>query len=269
MCTVTAIPRSRLTSASWSADPLMLRLVSNRDERRSRPEACPPVLHSIEGRRVVSPLDPESGGTWIAVNDCGLVFALLNSNPATPGSRLPAHEGHPAASSGISRGGVIPRLAGAASMSEALARLLDAGAERYRPFRLLMLDASQLVECWVDDGRLRHRRAYLQGPVMRTSSSLGDAVVEGPRRTLFRRFFRGSAHAAAAQDAFHEHQWPGREDVSVHMARVDARTVSRTVVEVSANFATMMYRAAQPELRARVVLPLAGAASLAGARRCS
>jgi hypothetical protein len=258
MCTVTVVPRSRLSSAAWAVDPLLLRLVSNRDEQRARADALPPVLQAIEGRRVVAPLDPESGGTWIAVNDGGLVFALLNANSAA----------RPTAD-GLSRGGLIPQLAGAGSMSEALARVLDARAERYRPFRLLMLDASQLVECWVEDGRLRYRRAYLHGPVMRTSSSLGDAVVEGPRRTLFRRFFRGSAQAAAAQDAFHDHQWPGREDVSVRMQRADARTVSRTVVEVSAGYATMIYHAAQPELRARVVLPLAGSTSLAGARRCS
>lgn len=257
MCTVTAVPRSRLSSPAWTADPLLLRLVCNRDELRTRAEALPPVVQTIGGRRVLMPLDPESGGTWIAVNEQGLVFALLNANPMGQ-----------TAAEGLSRGGVIPRLVGAGSMSEALACLLDTDAERYRPFRLLMLDASQLVECWVEAGRVRYRRAYLQGAVMRTSSSLGDARVEGPRRTLFRRFFRGASHAAAAQDAFHDHQWPGREDVSVRMQRADALTVSRAVVEVSAGFATMIYRAAQKDVHARVVLPLAAPTSLTRAR-CS
>jgi hypothetical protein len=155
---------------------------------------------------------------------------------------------------------LIPRIAPAHSLSEALSRLLDAGAERYRPFRLLLLDASQLVECWIEGGRLRHRRAYLQGPFMRTSSSLGDAMVDAPRRTLFRRFFRDAAHAAVAQDAFHDHQWTGREHVSIRMQRADALTVSRTTLELSRGFATMMYRATRSDLQARVVLPLATAA---------
>jgi hypothetical protein len=257
MCTVTAVPRSRLSSPAWTADPLLLRLVCNRDELRTRAEALPPVVQMVEGRRVVMPLDPESGGTWLAVNENGLVFALLNANL---GGRTLAE--------GLSRGGVIPRLAGAGSMSEALARLLATGAERYRPFRLLVLDASQLVECWVEGGRLRYRRAYLQGAVMRTSSSLGDAIVQGPRRMLFRRFVRGTSHAAAAQDAFHDHQWAGREDVSVRMQRADALTVSRAVVEVSGSFATMIYRSAQKDVHARVVLPLAAPTFLARAR-CS
>jgi hypothetical protein len=257
MCTVTAIPRAGLAAPGWSSDPLLLRLVCSRDERITRPGALAPVLHTIEGRRVVMPTDPESGGTWIAVNECGLTFCLLNAGAADQ-----------ACCEGLSRGGVIPRLAGAGSMSEALARMLDAGAERYRPFRLLMLDAAQLVECWVEEGRLRHRRAYLHGPVMRTSSSLGDAAVEGPRRTLFRRFFRNAAQPAAAQDAFHDHQWPGREHVSVRMARTDARTVSRTTVEVSAGFVTMIYSADAPRVHARVVLPIAAPAALARTR-CS
>jgi hypothetical protein len=256
MCTVTAVPKSRLSSPAWAADPLLLRLVCNRDERRTRPDALPPIVQAIEGRRVMMPLDPESGGTWIAANENGLVFALLNANPV--GGTV---------ADGLSRGGLIPRLAAARSITEALARLLDATAERYRPFRLLMLDASQLVECWIEDRRLRHRRAYLQGAVMRTSSSLGDAVVEGPRRTLFRRFFRGASHAAAAQDAFHDHQWPGREDVSVRMRRADAHTVSQTTLEVSPGFATMIYRATGRELLSRVVLPLA--APTLGRARCS
>lgn len=243
---MTAVPRLRLSSPQWAADPLLLRVVCNRDERRTRPEGLPPLVHTIEGRRVLMPLDPESGGTWIAVNDTGLVFLLLNVTPTALSGR-----------DGLSRGGLIPRVAPAANTSEALSRLADADVERYRPFRLLVLDASQLVECWLEDGRLRSRRAYVQDAVMRTSSSLGDARVEPPRRMLFRRFFRGIARAAAAQDAFHDHQWTGREDVSVRMQRTDALTVSRTTLEVSRTFATMMYRATRSDLQARVVLPLA------------
>jgi hypothetical protein len=85
--------------------------------------------------------------------------------------------------------------------------------------------------------------------------------VDAPRRTLFRRFFRGIAHAPTAQDAFHDHQWTGREDVSVRMQRTDALTVSRTTIEVSRTFATMTYRPTRGDLQARVVLPLAAPAA--------
>ena len=73
----------------------------------------------------------------------------------------------------------------------------------------------------------------------------------------------------AAQDAFHEHQWPGREPVSVRMCRADACTVSHSVVELTASFVTMTYRATGCRERARVIMALAGAPALAGARQCS
>jgi hypothetical protein len=257
MCTVTILPRGHLASAVRGSDPLRLRVACNRDERLSRAMALVPSVHEIGERRVVMPVDPDSGGTWIAASDAGLVFALLNANAgATPPD-------------GLSRGDVIPRLLPATTVSEALALALDARLERHRPFRLLVMDPYQLVECWPDGGRLRHRRAYLHGAVMRTSSSLGDAVVDGPRRTLFRRFFTNPGRAVAAQDAFHDHSWPGREAVSVRMRRDDARTVSQSVVELSSAFATMSYRAVGRRERARVIVPLAGAATLAAARRCS
>ena len=49
MCTVTAVPRSQLASPAWATDPLLLRLVCNRDESRSRAEALSPVLQTIDG----------------------------------------------------------------------------------------------------------------------------------------------------------------------------------------------------------------------------
>jgi hypothetical protein len=258
MCTVTVLPRAQLRTPFPAAHPLLLRVACNRDERLTRGAAAAPSVHELGQRRVVMPVDPQSGGTWIAASDAGLVFALLNANAGTS-----------LAIAGETRGRIIPRLLAASTVSEALGLALEAHFERYRPFRLMVMDPYQLVECWLDEGRVRHRRAYLQGAVMRTSSGLGDVLVEAPRRALFRQFFKGPGNAVAAQNAFHDHQWPGREAVSVRMSRDDARTVSHCVVELSASYATMTYRATGTRERARAILPLAGAPSLAAARRCS
>ena len=48
MCTITAVPKARLTTLTWAADPLLLRLVCNRDELRTRAAAFPPVLQTVE-----------------------------------------------------------------------------------------------------------------------------------------------------------------------------------------------------------------------------
>ena len=154
------------------------------------------------------PVDPESGGTWIAASDAGLVFTLLNVNSDTAAD---ANAGGPSRRGGLSRGGLIPSLLGAGNVSEALGLVLDSRADRYRPFRLLMMDPYQLIECWLDAGRVRHRRAYLHGAVMRTSSSLGtrwsrrlgapsSASSSRPRPTRWRRrmpFTNTSGRAAS------------------------------------------------------------------------
>jgi hypothetical protein len=176
------------------------------------------------------PLDPDSGGTWIAANDTGVAFAILNVNPGWP---VPAGE--------ISRGLIIPALVASTTVTEALRRAQELRVECYAPFRLLLFDRYQLVECWPDAGRIRHRRSFLYGAVMRTSSGLGDAVVARPRRALFNRFFRNPDDPCAAQDSFHEHVWPGREEVSVNMRRAEARTVSHTIVEIGLTV-SMSYR---------------------------
>jgi hypothetical protein len=225
MCTVTV--QTGAAPLRSRPDEPVLRVVCNRDELRTRPDAAAPAVTVVGGRRVVMPIDVASGGTWIAGNDCGLVFVLLNAYPPRSAAAPQLTAATPA-----SRGLIIPILVSSSSVSEALERALRLDTARFPPFRLMLLERYQLAECWTEDGRLRHRRAFLQAPLMRTSSSLGDALVSRPRRALFRRFTACSADPRAAQDAFHDHQWPGAGAISVRMERPDARTVSRTCVEV-------------------------------------
>ncbi|MFT3785504.1 MAG: hypothetical protein QM770_04990 [Tepidisphaeraceae bacterium] len=77
-------------------------------------------------------------------------------------------------------------------------------------------------------------------PAMWTSSSLGDALVDLPRRALFESMVIGSP---CSQDAFHDHTWAEAADVSVCMRRDDAQTVSRTVIERDSHCVTLRYRA--------------------------
>ena len=252
MCTVTALPRAALTGGA--GNDAVLRVSSSRDELRTRAAARPPEVHAIDGRRVIMPIDPVGGGTWIAATDRALVFALLNGNP-----RVDAGGARPAASSGDvrSRGLIIPALVSSGCVSEALDRALSLDVSRFNPFRLLMMDGHRLIECWPDAARLRHRRATLNVPLMRTTSSLGDALVQAPRRRLFRRFFDHAADLRAAQDAFHAHQWAGREAISVRMEREDALTVSRTTIEIGRELARVSYQPAGDEAAVRLSMPVA------------
>jgi len=234
MCTVTILPGAVLDAARvQTSDRLRLRLACNRDELVSRAPALPPTTGKSGNRVTVMPVDPESGGTWIGANDSGLVCALLNVYDESPKRAAP-----------LSRGTIIPPLLGCDDIEAALAHARQVPAERYRPFRLLIVDGQELAECWSMNGRLEHRRERLTGPVMRTSSGLGDAVAAGPRATLFRSFFDSASDPVAAEDLFHLHQWRGQEAISVRMRRPDACTVSHTVVEVRESSVRLVYRPA-------------------------
>ena len=231
MCTVTVLPRSLLSSEA-SDDQVLLRVVCNRDELTTRAPALPPTMWTAGPRRALMPIDRHSGGTWIAANDAGLVFVLLNTNDVASASAGP-----------VSRGTIIPMLVGCMTVSRALAQAQLIRADRFAPFRLLIIDRHEIVDCRPRADRIQHRRSSLRGAILRTSSGLGDAVVAGPRRELFRHMVSEACDARAAQDEYHGHQWPGREAISVNMRRDDAATVSRTVVEVRAHSVRMSYDA--------------------------
>lgn len=54
------------------------RLVSNRDEGLSRESSTLPQCLRIRERRVIMPIDPQGGGSWIGLSDEGRAACLLN-----------------------------------------------------------------------------------------------------------------------------------------------------------------------------------------------
>ncbi len=235
MCTLTIIPISNIASGG-------VRIACNRDESRARPPALPPEVRMADGRQMIMPVDPVGGGTWIGVNDAGLAAALLNAYPAdfNPASLPPAE-------TLVSRGTIIPGLLGSNHFDELIERAARVDTSRFAPFRLVLVGDGEVVEMrWASHAMQRSSRVQLTGPMMFTSSGLGDEMVDGPRRELFRDWFHESADWPKEQDAFHRHQWPESPGVSVCMSRAEARTVSYTVVEITAATVTMAYHPQPP-----------------------
>src|SRR5690606_18926052 len=116
-------------------------------------------------------------------------------------------------------------------------------------FRLLASDGATLLTASHDRQTLTvARRAWDGEPVMLTSSNLGDAVVEPPRRGLFRRMFACEPQRwAEVQDQFHRHRFPGQPHLSINMSRAEARTVNHTVIQREGNRMTMIYHADAPD----------------------
>jgi hypothetical protein len=222
----------------------VLRVAMNRDELDSRPPALPPRVVQCGTTRAIMPIDPQSRGTWIAVNDFGVVLAVLNRNassrsPGTPTSPSPGtpKEGP---GEGLSRGTIIPKLLQADCAHDALTRARELSLHRYNPFRLILADRGSVASMTCDGSRPVIEDHPYQ-PLLFTSSGLGDHFVEQPRRALFDQLMFAIDFPRAAQDTFHYHRFTDRPHLSVNMIRPGARTVSRTVIEVGDKQVVMSY----------------------------
>ncbi len=241
MCTVTILPLERDG----------FRIACNRDEANHRPSALSPQYRRFGDRTAILPIDPVSDGTWIAVNNAGLAMVLLNRN-ATNGSEI-------ARSPARSRGTIITSLLHCDSLDDAKRSARELATESLAPFRLILVGQGEVVEASVVDRRvLVVERTPAELPLLFTSSSLGDALVTPPRQQLFEEWFAGHEPTPDLQDRFHRHAWPDRKDVSVCMRRMDARTVSHTVIELHHALASLTYfpqAPDEPDTFVRLVLP--------------
>jgi hypothetical protein len=121
MCTVVLLRRPQT--------PWPLLLAANRDELRSRPWR-PPARHWPDRPEVVAGLDVQAGGSWLGVNDDGVVAAVLNR----VGSLGPAIGKR-------SRGELVLEALDHATAAAAANALMHLNPEAYRPFNLLVADA--------------------------------------------------------------------------------------------------------------------------------
>lgn len=222
MCTVSIVPTTD-----------GCRVVCNRDERPTRPVARPPRAWPTEVSWATYPLDPVCGGTWIGVNDDGLVVALLNRTVG---------QGEPCLSP-PSRGSIVPALLECVSIAQALNAYDALDVQRFEPFRIVMAHRSIVAVIPGDAARSPAELFPLVTPVMFTSSSLGDAVVAAPRRRLFEQLVLADDDWLHGQFRFHRHQWTRRPEISVQMTREDAATVSRTTIHVTSRAIDVDYEA--------------------------
>jgi hypothetical protein len=121
MCTLVMLRRP--------GTPWPLLLAANRDEVLSRPWR-PPGRHWPDRAEVVAGQDELAGGSWLGINDHGLVAAVLNRvdslGPAS-GKR--------------SRGELVLDALDFEDAASSAAALVDLDPDAYRPFNLVIADA--------------------------------------------------------------------------------------------------------------------------------
>ena len=120
MCTVVVLRRP---DSVWP-----LRMAANRDEMVSR-RCRPPARHWSDRPHVVAGMDEVAGGTWLGINDDGVVAGVLNrlnTLGPLPGSR--------------SRGELPLRALDHGTARLAVGSLGTLDANAYRPFNMIVAD---------------------------------------------------------------------------------------------------------------------------------
>lgn len=208
-----------------------LRVVMNRDELISRARAFPPSVVTLARRTALMPRDAKSGGTWIGVNDAGLIVALLNSSPpgTTPLDRP------------RSRGEITTRLLEAENLHEARRLAIATPTSPFGRFRALVFDFLHVMS-WTSDGCENSIELQSLGNSawFFTSSSLGDELVRPSREAVFDRLMK--TPSPQQQDSLHDHRGQPRPEHGIRMHRSDAQTVSVTTIERSKTQSTLDYR---------------------------
>ena len=221
MCTVTLWPKQR-----------GYRLGMNRDECRERVAGLPPRCHTLDHRRILHPGEP-TGGTWIAVNDLGVGFALVNWYSIT------------ARASGkvVSRGDIILRLRSADTVATADASLRGHPLARTNPFRLIgVFPAEKAVREWCWNTVALEIRNHPWRPVQWISSGYDEPGAQRTRNRVF-RVKRRLATAGSAEwlRRLHRSHAPGSGPYATCMHRPDAMTVSYTEIAVGRGSITMSH----------------------------
>src|SRR6185312_4596435 len=164
-------------------------LAMNRDERKTRPRALPPRRHKTGARVSLYPSE-RSGGTWIGVNDSGMVLALINwyAKPQRDRSLC------------LSRGIVIPELLAANDLKEMSAALKNLPLTRLNPFRLVAISARERrIREWRWNGTSLTSRRLSWMRRHWFSSGYDEALVSRKRTLLV----RGIAETPAAIRKLH------------------------------------------------------------------
>ncbi len=226
-----------MCTASWLTAGDRFHFLFNRDERRTRAVGLAPRALHAAGVAYLSPIDPDSGGTWFAASERGLVLALLNRSV----------DGQAPAAGRRSRGSLIPELVGASDLAEVATFLAASELAECAPFRLFadLPGGPALGAVW--DGLRLATQPITTADGLLCSSSRGDHEVTRVRSELWTARRRERAASGLAElRRFHRSHLPTRSAASVCMHREDAATVSHLEVLRTPNEVQVAYFAGPP-----------------------
>lgn len=225
-----------MCTVSWLHLDGAIELFCNRDEKKTRATARAPEVIDSDAVRFIAPIDRAGGGTWIAVNEYGLVLCLLNGpNLGLAPDQAPVN----------SRGRIVVELAVAKSVTDACVRVSRVPVSDFAPFRLVLLERGRSATVVAWDGA--SRSILNPGGNFLSSSSVDDAGAQHVRKRGFEFFTHQQGMTVVeAHLAFHASHGAEASAYSACMHRPDAETVSFTRVKVTGSEVVVRYSPASP-----------------------
>lgn len=230
-----------MCTLSWLHTNDSYQLFFNRDEQRTRELALAPRSFMEKGVKVLMPIDPEGGGSWIAVNEYGLSACLLNyyqGSTATPITGLPL----------ISRGKLLRVLSCSPTLDALQNTLSNTSLNYYAPFTLVAFAA--LAELNTHSDAVRGYQwnglslQHFQPESMITSSSFKFQEVAESRHQLYQQVI--NTQSVEQHVDFHTTHAGSMDYRSVCMHRDDAKTVSFSHIQVSTAKVIFSYQQGSP-----------------------
>lgn len=220
-----------MCTVSWWRNGSDYGLLFNRDESRKRLDALPPRVHNEGGCRYLSPIDADAGGTWVFVNQFGLIACLLNSYP----------EQRITVPCPISRGVLLKSLGCQQDVDSAGAAVTRMRLVSYQAFFLLVMQAGSMNLFSWDGARLDVRKGHeIKRPL--TTSGYRPIEVREYRMNKFKELCGEAAEPSEQQLArFHSQFHADYPAHSVLMSRPETRTVSQSRIKVTSELITFSY----------------------------
>jgi Transport and Golgi organisation 2 len=186
-------------------------LFCNRDERKTRPAAWPPRVRELHGVRFIAPIDAQHGGSWIAVNEFGTTFCLLNRYDVAVAS-----------GNKTSRGLLLYDLLDCTAQAEVEVRLKRLSLASFQPFTLATVPLHAPVQLFQWNGSQLQIEANVALPL--TSSSFDTQNVIAQRQAAYKTIQPVISRELLLN--FHRSHEPLKLEAAVCMHRAETQTVS-------------------------------------------
>lgn len=223
---------------------------SNRDEISSRAAAVFPEYEEAAGKRLLMPLDPQGGGTWILAAENGEAACLLNGAFVNHQRQPPYRK---------SRGRVIVESFGYASIRTFIEQY---NFDQIEPFTLVKttqpFGQREIHEIRWDGSNIHHNTLNPEQPHIWSSVTLYDEKMRSKRNQWFDGWLDSSPDFTSENIRhFHLHGGEGDPTVDFRMTRSGGlQTISLTSIKVYKEAAEVDYFNLRTDTREKAMLAL-------------